>query len=57
MLLLGICTNSACSKRRKWAIMKQFYASPFFFDAFVLKNTNLLTVGMTEVFRQKDEDF
>ena len=38
-------------------IMKQFYASPFFFDAFVLKNTNLLTVELTEVFRQKDEDF
>ena len=37
-------------------IMKQFYAS-FFFDAFVLKNTNLLTVELTEVFRQKDEDF
>ncbi len=29
----------------------------FFSDAFVLKTTNLLTVELAEVFRQKDEDF
>lgn len=38
-------------------IMKQYYASPFFFDAFALKDTALLTVELTEVFRQKDEAF
>ena len=38
-------------------IMKQFYASPFFFDAFALKETNLLTIELTQVFRQKDEEF
>jgi hypothetical protein len=38
-------------------IMKQFYASPFFFDAFALKETNLLTIELTKVFRQKDEEF
>lgn len=38
-------------------IMKQYYASPFFFDAFALQETNLLTIELTEVFRQKDECF
>ena len=38
-------------------IMKKYYQSPFFFDAFALKETNLLTIELTEVFRQKDEDF
>mgnify|MGYP003422276785 CR=1 FL=1 len=37
--------------------MKKYYQSPFFFDAFALKETNLLTIELTEVFRQKDEDF
>lgn len=38
-------------------IMKQYYASPFFFDAFALKETSLLTIELTEVFRQTDEKF
>lgn len=38
-------------------IMKQYYASPFFFDSFALRETNLLTIELTEVFRQKDEEF
>ena len=38
-------------------IMKKYYQSPFFFDAFALKETNLLTIELTEVFRQKDEEF
>ena len=38
-------------------ILKKYYQSPFFFDAFSLKETNLLTIELTEVFRQKDESF
>ena len=38
-------------------IMKRYYASPFFFDAFALKETSLLTIELTKVFRQKDEVF
>ncbi len=38
-------------------IMKKYYQSPFFFDAFALKETNLLTIELTEVFRQTDEEF
>ena len=38
-------------------IMKKYYASPFFFDAFALQDTNLLTIELTKVYRQTDETF
>ena len=38
-------------------IMKKYYQSPFFFDAFALKETNLLTIELTEVLDKKDEEF
>lgn len=38
-------------------ILKKYYASPFFFDAAALQESHLLTIELTEVFRQKDEDF
>jgi hypothetical protein len=37
--------------------MKKYYASPFFFDAFALQDTNLLTIELTKVYRQTDETF
>lgn len=38
-------------------IMQKYYTSPFFFDAKVLEGVDLLTIELTEVFRQKDQDF
>lgn len=38
-------------------ILQKYYKSPFFFDAKVLENVDLLTVELTEVFRQKDPEF
>lgn len=38
-------------------ILQKYYNSPFFFDAKVLDNTELITIELTEVFRQKDKDF
>ncbi len=38
-------------------ILKQYYDSPFFFDSHVLKDLPLVTVELTTVYRQKDEDF
>lgn len=37
--------------------MMQFYSSPFFFDSFALKELPLITVELTKVYRQKDEQF
>lgn len=38
-------------------ILRQYYNSAFFFEAKALENVNLLTLELTEVFRQKDKDF
>ncbi|MDR2206508.1 MAG: helix-turn-helix domain-containing protein [Flavobacteriaceae bacterium] len=37
--------------------LKQYYDSPFFFDSFALKDFPLITIELTEVYRQKDEKF
>lgn len=38
-------------------ILRQYYNSAFFFDAKALQEVSLLTIELTEVFRQKDKDF
>lgn len=38
-------------------ILKQYYASPFFFDSYALKEMPLITLELTTVYRQKDEKF
>ena len=39
------------------SILQKYYSSPFFFDAKVLEGVDLITIELTEVFRQKDKDF
>nr|WP_314495007.1 helix-turn-helix domain-containing protein [uncultured Chryseobacterium sp.] len=38
-------------------ILKMFYQSPFFFDSLAIKDIPLLTIELTKVYRQTDEDF
>lgn len=38
-------------------ILRTYYESPFFFDAHAIKNVPLITVKLTEVYRQKDPEF
>lgn len=38
-------------------ILKKYYPSIFFFDAKALEEIDLLTIELTKVFRQKDQDF
>lgn len=38
-------------------ILKRYYSSPFFFDAFVLRESELLTIELNKVYRQDDEVF
>lgn len=38
-------------------VLKQYYASPFFFDSHALKEIPLITLELTTVYRQKDEKF
>lgn len=38
-------------------LLSKYYNSPFFFDSYALKETSLITIELTKVYRQKDEDF
>lgn len=38
-------------------MMENYYATPFFFSAHALENTKFVTVELTKVYRQKDEEF
>ncbi|WP_228438764.1 AAA family ATPase [Chryseobacterium pennae] len=38
-------------------ILSKFYETPFFFSAKALKNVRLITVELTTVYRQQDEEF
>ncbi|RNA63335.1 AAA family ATPase [Chryseobacterium nematophagum] len=38
-------------------ILKMFYPSPFFFDSLAIKEIPLITIELTKVYRQSDEEF
>ncbi|WP_419869981.1 helix-turn-helix domain-containing protein [Chryseobacterium sp. CT-SW4] len=38
-------------------ILKQYYQSPFFFESHALKEIPLVTIELTKVYRQSDEEF
>lgn len=43
--------------QQDWTVLKNYYASPFFFDAIALKNHDLVYVELDKIYRQKNEDF
>ncbi|MEM6321761.1 MAG: AAA family ATPase [Bacteroidota bacterium] len=40
-----------------WKLLKEHYTSPYFFDSNALKETNLLTIQLTHIYRQSDQTF
>src|SRR5690554_5808375 len=44
-------------KDSEWRIMEQYYKSPFFFDAQVLKDSPPVMLELDKVYRQSDADF
>jgi len=44
-------------KDSEWRIMEQYYKSPFFFDAQVLKDNPPVMLELDKVYRQSDADF
>jgi len=41
----------------EWDILRNYYASPFFFDALALKEANPLYLELTKIYRQRDDRF
>lgn len=44
-------------KNEEWDLLKDNYPSAFFFDAFALRNQPPVAVELTEIFRQRDDNF
>lgn len=40
-----------------WKLLKDFYASPYFFDSNAWKSTNPITIQLTYIYRQSDSTF
>ncbi|HTN18362.1 MAG TPA: helix-turn-helix domain-containing protein [Chitinophagaceae bacterium] len=43
--------------REEWQLMSATYSSPFFFDARVLKETELVCIELRKIYRQRDTTF
>ena len=42
---------------QEWNVLKNYYNSPFFFDAKVLQNNTPIYIELDKIYRQKDEQF
>lgn len=42
---------------REWGLLKEYYTSPFFFDALVLKESKPICIELKKIYRQSDEHF
>jgi hypothetical protein len=43
--------------REEWQLMTAYYRSPFFFDAMVLQEANLVNIELKKIYRQQDTEF
>ena len=44
-------------KQQEWTLMQEKYASPFFFDATVMREVQLLQIELKKIYRQSDSVF
>jgi hypothetical protein len=44
-------------KNDEWSIMEQYYKSPFFFSAEVMKENPLIYIELKKIYRQNEQDF
>ncbi len=44
-------------KEDEWALLKEYYDSPFFFNSIALRETSYISIELTHVFRQSDRKF
>jgi hypothetical protein len=48
---------SPVAGKEEWDILKEHYESPFFFHAHVVKQTSLLCIELTKIYRQSEQRF
>ncbi len=58
LLLIGDMQQLApVAKEEEWNLLKEHYASPYFFDSKALSESNYLSIELTHVYRQTDNAF
>lgn len=58
LLLVGDLQQLApVVKEEEWELLKEVYKSPFFFDSVALQETRYVSIELTHVYRQADEEF
>lgn len=58
LLLIGdLYQLPPVTKREEWTFLSRAYASPYFFEAFVIKRNPLLQIELTKVYRQTEPEF
>lgn len=58
LLLIGdLYQLPPVTKREEWAFLSRAYASPYFFDAQVIRRNPVLQIELTQVFRQTEPEF
>ena len=58
LLMIGdLHQLSPVVKDHEWAILRDYYKSVYFFDSQALQKSNLITIELTENFRQSDAGF
>lgn len=58
LLMIGDLQQLApVAKEDEWAILRQYYDSPFFFSSRALKSTNYVTIELKHIYRQSDPVF
>lgn len=58
LLLIGDLQQLApIVKDEEWALMKQHYPSPYFFDSKALKQSQFTSIELKHIYRQSDENF
>jgi len=58
LLLIGdLYQLPPVTKREEWSFLNKAYASPYFFEAFVIRRNPVLQIELTTVFRQTEPEF
>lgn len=58
LLMIGDLQQLApVAKEEDWEILRPYYDSVFFFSSLALKKTDYISIELTEIFRQQDQDF
>jgi uncharacterized protein YpbB len=45
------------AQQKEWALLQEFYNSPFFFESYAVKEQQPLLIELKKIYRQKDDQF